>query len=496
MTFAPPSAQRHMRHTRRSHRSQAVFEAFEPRILLSSTYIPSYLEGDWSLAGLTKTGTLTFDDVSQVTAGTWTSQDGNTSLIVTGTASAFSIDLAGDVGLSLRSAIPGATVSTDISATGVISATRDFIALTEFSDGNPAAGGLDLLVNHAGDFSIADLAGTWTIAGADYRGTITLDALGHVIRGTLTRESNQKSASISGGAATLNADGTGTLAFGTRFTGADSDLATVALDITLNSAKDVAVAGNANIGRPAVPTGTGPASFTLLVKSAGIYTRSDVAGVTWTLAGSLGAGTLTLSSGGNISGTLHGTDGFNWNLSGSYSISSSGKITTRLNASHGGTTNHFTFTGAMNQAKNLLVLDRTVARADGDSSLLVLVSPANHRPTELATARWPEIAYHASSLTIDYGELVAVTGANDLDRDPLTFLITAVPTSSGMMTLTHGPLTTEVVPGATVIVPGDTLDWFPAASASGIVDAFSVLASDGTTLRPLNPARVRPAPTA
>jgi hypothetical protein len=458
----------------------ALVEALEPRLLLSSTYIPAYLEGEWTLAGLNKTGNLTFDDVSQITAGNWTSQDGSTSQIITGTASTFTIEIPGDVGLSLQSALPGATVSTTTLAAGIISATRDVIALTETADGNPAPGGLDLLVNHAGTYTIADFAGTWTIAGADFRGTVTLDALGHVTAGSLTRESNQKTAAITAGAATLNADGTGTLAIGTRFTGADSDLATVAFAITMNAAKDIVAANNANIGQPAVPAGTGPARLTLLVKSAGTYARADVAGVTWTLAGALGNGTLTLNSGGNISGTLHGTDGFNWNLSGTYAIGASGAVTARLNASHGGTTNHFTLAGAMNAAKNLLALDRTAAVAGTDSSLLLLVSAANHRPTELPSATWPEVAYHASDITISYSQLIAVTGAKDLDRDPLTFLITAAPTSSGMMTLTHGPLTTAVVPGATEMEPGDTLSWYPAAIATGLVNAFSVRASDGT----------------
>jgi hypothetical protein len=475
-----PSAQCQAPRTRRSNAACALLESLEPRLLLTGSYIPAYLEGPWNLAGLTKSGYFTFDDVSQITAGQWTSQDGATSQIITGTGSAFTLDITGAVGLTLQSALPGATISANTAATGIISATRDVVALTETLDGTPIVGGLDLLVNHAGAFTIADFMGTWTIAGADFRGTVTLDAFGHVTGGSLTREANQHTAAITAGTATLNANGTGTLALSTRFSGADSDLATVALDITMNAAKDVVVANNANIGQPAVPAGTGPAHLTLLVKSAGIYGRADVAGVTWTLAGALGAGTLTLSSGGNISGTLHGTDGFTWALSGSYTMGSTGTIATGLNAAHGGTVNHYTLTGAMNGARNLLALDRTVANSATDSSLMVLISPANHRPTELPVALWPQIAYHASNITVDYSGLVTVTGAKDVDRDPLTFLITAVPTSSGMMTLTHGPLTTTVVPGATVMVAGDTLSWSPSASAVGLVDAFSVQASDGT----------------
>jgi hypothetical protein len=478
--------------TRRQHQSKIknrggrkstipfLLDPLEPRLLLTSSYIPTYLEGPWSLAGLSSSGNLAFDDVSALTAGTWTSSDGATHLLVTGTNSTFAITPTGSVNLSLESALPNATVSSLIPLTGLITGTRDFLALYETADSTPAPGGLTLLVNHAAAYTIADLAGTWSIAGADFRGAVTLDALGHVTAGTLTRESNQHSAAISAGTATLNANGTGTLAVSTRFTDDDADLATLAFTISLNAAKDTLLAANANIGQPQSPSGTGLAHLTLLVKSAGTYARADAALAPWTIASSLGTGTLAFSNSGNLSGNLLATDGTPWTLSGTYALSSTGAATLTLTASHAGTTQHFTFTGAMNRAKNLIALDRSAANADADSSLFLLVNATNHAPTELSSALWPSPAYHASNITIDFPHLLAAAGINDLDNDPLSILITDVPAESGTLWITHGPLTSAVVPGATSMVAGDTLTWTPSISADGPVHAFSVLASDGT----------------
>jgi len=152
----------------------------------------------------------------------------------------------------------GGTVSTSVQMTGLMNATKDVVALNEswpgstqaqpagqneLPAGTPLRGGLDLLVAHTGVFAVGDFAGTWNVSAADFRGTVTLNAAGHVTGGLIYLESGQSSAKVTGGTATLNANGTGTLALNTAFTGANAAYATMALDVTMNTTKDVAIAG-------------------------------------------------------------------------------------------------------------------------------------------------------------------------------------------------------------------------------------------------------------
>ena len=98
-----------------------------------------------------------------------------------------------------------------------MNATRDIVATNEVDTGIPVFRGLNLLARHAGSFSGSELAGTWNIAADDFRGTVTINAAGHVTGGLLYRETTQKSAKITGGTATLNGNGTGTSSLNTAF---------------------------------------------------------------------------------------------------------------------------------------------------------------------------------------------------------------------------------------------------------------------------------------
>ncbi len=468
---------------RSRHKFQkACLELLEPRTLLSGTYALGNFTGDWTLGGLAKAGSLTSGGNGNITAGTWINQDGSpNTLVVADTNSAYTISTLGAVGVSLDTIPTGSTVGSSTSLTGLINATRDIIPLNELSGGVPAFNGLDILVNHTGTFTTNDLAGTWNIAAADYRGTITVNAAGHVTGGQLFLESNQKSAKITGGTAIMNANGIGTIAFNTNLNASSSTFATVSLDITMNSSKDTLVSTNASIGQPASAplSGTVPAELGVFTKTAGTYSSADVIGVTWTLDSSLGTGSITFNANKTISGTLNSVDGVVRTLTGNYAVGGNGTLTTNITATAGANVTHFSLFGAIDRGRNLIAMDRSIANPGSNSSLTILSSAANHAPTERAKAVLLQSAFQSSAITIDFPTLVTATSVNDFDGDTLSFQITAVPSASGILAITHNGSTSVVIAGTTVMVAGDTLTWTPALTAKGDADAFSIKATDG-----------------
>src|SRR5207244_1026815 len=117
------------------------------------------------------------------------------------------------------------------------------------------------------------------------------------------------------------------------------------------------------------------------------------------------------------------------------------------------------FTGVLNQHKNMIAMDRAIANGRLDSSLIVLTNSANHPPTERAVATWPTAGQQITPMTFDYNTLISATVADvhDLDRDTLSLKIASVPATAGTLTITHNASTSAVVVGSTEMVQGDTL---------------------------------------
>jgi len=63
----------------------------------------------------------------------------------------------------------------------------------------------------------------------------------------------------------------------------------------------------------------------VLVKTSGVYAKSDVVGVAWTMDSALGTGTITFAAGGTVAGTLLGVDGVTSVLSGNYALGAMGR---------------------------------------------------------------------------------------------------------------------------------------------------------------------------
>lgn len=99
-------------------------------------------------------------------------------------------------------------------------------------------------------------------------------------------------------------------------------------------------------------------------------------------------------------------------------------------------------------------------------------APANRAPTLTSIANLSSAAAgRAASIT--YATLAAA--ANEADPDGQTVLFRVQAVTNGTLTKNGQPVT----PGVTTLAPGESLVWTPAANASGLVSAFSVVASDG-----------------
>ncbi len=108
---------------------------------------------------------------------------------------------------------------------------------------------------------------------------------------------------------------------------------------------------------------------------------------------------------------------------------------------------------------------------------LGLGAPAVHAATPTLTTVTPLTgATEDTAFTITYAALAAAADEADADMDAISFRVEAVTTG----TLTKGG--TPVVPGTTLLATGESLVWTPATNANGTLNAFTIVASDGSTI--------------
>lgn len=95
-----------------------------------------------------------------------------------------------------------------------------------------------------------------------------------------------------------------------------------------------------------------------------------------------------------------------------------------------------------------------------------------------------------TGFVITYDMLAAAADEFDGDGDPIHFRIEAV--SSGSLTKGGNP----VIPGTTMLSPGQSINWLPATNANGTLNAFTVKAWDGAAASPTAvQVKVQVAPT-
>ncbi|MBM4036795.1 MAG: hypothetical protein FJ291_34100, partial [Planctomycetes bacterium] len=133
----------------------------------------------------------------------------------------------------------------------------------------------------------------------------------------------------------------------------------------------------------------------------------------------------------------------------------------------------------------------TTLGGTGDAFVTKIVNS----PPTLTTVALLLGAVEDQPFTITYATLAGAADEADSDGDTLSFRIEAVTTG----TLTEGGV--PVVPGTTLLSPGESLVWTPAANANGAVGAFTVVAWDGRAASAaavpvnVNVAAVNDAPT-
>ena len=103
----------------------------------------------------------------------------------------------------------------------------------------------------------------------------------------------------------------------------------------------------------------------------------------------------------------------------------------------------------------------------------ITATAVNDAPTLTTISTFP--GTEDTAVTITYADLAGAANEADPDGDTLCFKIMAV--SSGTLTINGGPVTA----GTTKICSGDTVVWTPGTNAAGILNAFTVVADDGTT---------------
>lgn len=109
------------------------------------------------------------------------------------------------------------------------------------------------------------------------------------------------------------------------------------------------------------------------------------------------------------------------------------------------------------------------------------ISATFNAPPTLTAVSTLSTADAGQPFTITYDMLAAAANESDPEGAPVSFVLAKL--STGTLTKAGQP----VIAGQTRLSPGESVVWTPAASASRIVKAFTVLASDGvqSTLKPV-----------
>ncbi|HUO09155.1 MAG TPA: hypothetical protein VM008_12685 [Phycisphaerae bacterium] len=418
------------------------------------------VQGAFGLYGVDKTGSLTLNGSGSISAGSYT-QAGVLQVVSAGTGSTYDI-VPGTATLQLTTQPNGTGVASVSNWAGGVNSRGDLLAVNELGTSNllTTASSLDLLIGHSGTFSNSAFAGLWTINAQDFRGSLSFASNGHITGGSITLN-NGEVQKVTGGSATIDSTGVGSLTIVTSN-------ASIQLAVTMGSGKNIILGNSPNSGE-----------LTVMVKSSGTYASNEIAGTTWRWAGVGTSGSITLNAAGAVNGSLTTNTGQLLHVSGKFQLNGDGSVILTLSYSNGVTQ---TLVGRINSDRNTIALDTTGgAQPSQNSNLVVLVNDTNHAPLANTQALLTAPASQHNAYSISYNTLLAATGAIDREGSQISFIITSVG-SGALLTVTSSGATSNVVPGATTLVPGDTITWTPPANANGKTIAFTVIASDGQLL--------------
>ncbi len=423
--------------------------------------------GDLALFGLDKTGSLTLDGNSNVTAGSYT-QASTLQVVAPGAGSVYQV-VPGTVNMTLTTQPNGTGLAAVTNFAGGTNSRGDLLALNEFTTVNliSQASNLDLLVSHTGNFANSNFAGTWNIAAQDFRGSIAFNNAGAVIGGSITLNDGEVQP-LTGGSAAIDATGVGTLNLVTASS-------TVSLAVTMASGKDIVIGNSPD-----------SSELSILDKSSGQYAPTELAGTSWRWAGIGSSGSLNLNGAGGVRGKITISTGQILNVAGSYQLKPDGSILMTVTYGNGTTQ---TLIGRVNGARNTVTLDTTGGSAPSQNSqLVVLVSDTNHAPLENPTGVLTVAAHEKSATQVTYQQILNATGAIDREGSTIFFVVNSL-APGAKLSITSSGATSNVVPGFTTIAPGDSLTYTPPPGSNGQTLAFTVTASDGV-LNAANPSQV------
>jgi hypothetical protein len=348
------SRQKSNRTTRRQIAN--VLEALEPRRLLSTIFSAADLNNNWNVSGMKQTGAIQFDGAGNITGGSLSQDDGSNE----SPSGTYTLDSTGHLTIIDPINGPGPT--------GAMNVSKNLAAITNINEDNT----LNVFVP-AGDSSFVntDLQGTWSLflngAGDSSQtsghGTMTFDNAGGLTATFTADDSNVAEAP------------TGTYTF------SPSGNINIAIDGALSfqgwmsPSRDVLVLNPTDLVSAATNHNT---RMMVLVRSSGTYTVLDAKGV-WNIELDHGQGTLNLNGAGGVLGTVNTSIGAG-TVSGSYTVSSDGAFAMHVTTIDPHGTHIEDFAGAINGARDVMVLDKPNSGTNGVDDMIVAVNSGQDLP--------------------------------------------------------------------------------------------------------------------
>ena len=349
------------------------------------------LAGTWQMAGVLSHGTIITNDLGGVTGGVIQNNDGTPETI---TGGSYSVDGQGKVTV-LCDESGGGTYS----FVGGVNAAHDVVTLSD-ADPNGA-----VLVLNTGTFGNADLTGSWAFAWANgTSGSISFGGNGKVTGGHWEDQSGHSGGFLSGSIYSVASNGLVTMSLVVPEAGKPGQTQVISLSGAMDASKDILALDEA-----ADPENPDQLTLVVATKHTGGFAASDLSGA-WSVDSNGLDGNVFFNGAGKITGGSYTDENGTFTiLSGTYTVSGTGQVTTSLVTDEPGDTK-ITMAGSLNSSRDVLTLSDSLKgpKYAGGGFLDVLTNPSL---TDL-TAQFGTITLPGPSVPGDKGN-VTVTVTNE-----------------------------------------------------------------------------------